>query len=175
MLENIKIHDNLKFIDGDIVELDVDGIVHQANCFATMRSGVAKAITDVYPEVRDADTKFPYDCGFERAGQFSFAIVNQKNTGKPLLVGNLYGQIYYGRSDDVYTIYKHLDRAFHRYMKNIRVLLKKKDGEKVTVGIPYKIGCGLANGNWSIVLNMIRNLAEDYPDINFVVVKYVGA
>ena len=29
--------------------------------------------------------------------------------------------------------------------------------------LPYRIGCGLAGGNWQIVKQMIENIFSDYP------------
>lgn len=33
---------------------------------------------------------------------------------------------------------------------------------KLTVCMPYKIGCGIANGDWETVENIIAKVFEDY-------------
>lgn len=34
--------------------------------------------------------------------------------------------------------------------------------EKLTVAVPFKIGCGIANGDWEIVLDIINKVFKDY-------------
>jgi len=34
--------------------------------------------------------------------------------------------------------------------------------EKLTVAMPFKIGCGIANGDWEIVLDIINRVFKGY-------------
>lgn len=161
---------NLRIVTGDLLEGGFDAIVHQANCFRRMRSGVAKAITDMYPEVRTVDTDFPTEEGEPRLGHCSLAFVEHSITGKPLVVGNLYGQLYYGHGyDRVYTVYDKLKSALIQFVGSLKTVYPDK--EKMKIGIPYGMGCGLAGGDWQIVYGIIEEVALANPDIGFIVVQ----
>lgn len=165
---------NITFIDGDITKTNCDCIVHQANCFKTMGSGVAKAITDLYPEVRKADNEFSFDCGKARAGKFSYVHTKHKYTGLPLVIGNLYGQVNYGREDILYTNYEYFKSALREFTKAVHTILGLPPASPVFIGIPYLIGCGLAHGDWNIMLSCIESIAVEHPEIEFIIVKYKG-
>lgn len=161
---------NLTMITGDLLEGDFDAIVHQANCQIRMRSGVAKAITDMYPEVRTADEEFPTEKGYARLGHCSLAFVEHKKTGKELVVGNLYGQLYYGGVPGVvYTQYKHLADALKQFVGSLRSVRPNKTGLKI--GIPFRMGAGLAGGKWADIYDIIEKVANDNPDIEFIITK----
>lgn len=160
---------NLVTINGDILNLDCLAFVHQANCFSRMKSGIAKSITDLYPVVKFEDDHCGYNQG-NRFGKFSAAKVVNVNTGNPLYIGNLYGQYDYGRNfNRVYTDYKKLLMAFRLFMEYLE---KDIDLHEGTIAIPYGMGCGLANGDWKIVTEIIEYIATMNPTFNFTIVKY---
>lgn len=134
-----------------------------------MKSGIAKSITDLYPAVRFADTHCQYVYN-EKFGKFSSAVVANVITGKMMYVGNLYGQYDYGRNyNRVYTDYRKLLTAFRLF---IEYLEKDRDLHEGTIAIPYGMGCGLANGDWKIVTEIIEYIATMNPTFNFTIVKY---
>lgn len=160
---------NLTEVNGNILEQDLDAIVHQANCFKRMKSGIAKSITDLYPEVREADNAYPYEVGPDRLGRCSFAITKHKDSGKKLIIGNLYGQEYYGGVPGIiYTRYSALRSAFQKFSG----VMDSLEYKHATIGIPYGIGCGLAHGDWEIVHDIIREAASNAPHHKFVIVRY---
>ena len=55
----------LKYFHGDLLQASVDIIAHGCNCQQIMGAGIAKYISQIYPEVRRADRHFlfPYQEG----------------------------------------------------------------------------------------------------------------
>lgn len=68
---------------------------------------------------------------------------------------NLFGQLNYGRSKTRYTDYGALERA-------LTTLKTEAQARGLSVALPYNIGCGLANGEWSLVEEMIGKVFADY-------------
>lgn len=69
---------------------------------------------------------------------------------------NLYAQEYYGNNKSVtYTSYD----ALRKSLTTLKEFAKSKE---LVVGLPYGIGCGLANGNWDVVSNIIEEVFNDY-------------
>lgn len=125
------------------LDKEVQVIAHQANCFSTMKSGVAKRISEVFPEAVKADkdsTLNPYG----RLGKHTAAI------GKAgVLVYNLYGQYNYGSDGKQYTRYRELGKSLYHMQRDLPLSLK------TPIGLP-KLGCGLAGGEWIEVKRLIE-------------------
>jgi O-acetyl-ADP-ribose deacetylase (regulator of RNase III) len=121
---------------------EISVIAHQANCFNTMNSGVAKAIRQLYPEVYAADCK-TVKGDHRKLGGFTMA------TTLDGLVFNLYGQYDYGRDGKQYTDYE----ALRSSLKNMAYKLRHL-GFLGKIGIP-KLGCGLGGGDWEGEVKLI--------------------
>ena len=78
-------------------------------------------------------------------------------------VANIFGQYKYG-ADRKYTDYKALEKGI-KWVHDISQLYSLS-----SVAIPYKIGCGLAGGDWSIVINIIREYFE-YSNIECIIYR----
>lgn len=136
--------------DGDIFKGYTNIIGHQVNCQGVMGKGIADTIKRKYPEAYNE--------------YISFSKLNKNNLlGKAQLVNcgnrhicNLYGQEYYGNKKTViYTSYEDLKKSL--------ILLKDEAKSKgLVVGLPYGIGCGLANGSWEKVYSIIKEVFSDY-------------
>lgn len=133
---------------------EVGAIAHQANCFNTMNSGVAKAIRAQYPAVYEADcqtTKGDPD----KLGTVTFTPALQDlapiygEIAQVGLIFNLYGQYNYGREKGViYTDLKALG-------KSLSVMKLFLDAMGITkVGLP-KLGAGLGGAKWGDVESAI--------------------
>lgn len=150
----------LKYVVGDLCDAlergEVDAIGHQANCFNTMNSGVAKAIRTRFPQAYEADCQtIKGDIG--KLGDLTLA------TGGSGLIYNLYGQYSYGYDSKGYTNYDALQSALFEMRED----LLTGRGFKV-VGFP-KIGAGLGGGDWDTIEEIINDIFEGY----FEVVIYV--
>jgi O-acetyl-ADP-ribose deacetylase (regulator of RNase III) len=154
----------LKYKIGDICEAlaagDIDAIGHQANCFNTMNSGVAKAIRTRFPEAYEADCRTTK--GDEsKFGDLSLATVcTEFGFG---IIYNLYGQYNYGYDAKGYTDYSKLEQALTAMRDD---LLTARDLR--SVGFP-KIGAGLGGGDWDTIAEIIDRLFSD----EFYVIIYV--
>lgn len=140
---------------GNVFESDCTIIMHQANCFTTMGAGIAKEVKMRHPEAFEADVKFGIPRGSrERLGKHSFAW----SPDQTRLIVNLYGQHRYGR-DKKYTEEDKLFMSIEHAFLKILDLKQRRPDFRVKVGMPYKIGCNLAGGNWTVVSEGIENLA----------------
>lgn len=141
---------------GDLLESqDVDFIVHQCNCQRVMHGGFAKQISHKWPDVERADSKTPI-CQ-EKMGRVLFVSITQESRKQnmPLVVCNLYAQWQFGVGKR-YTNYEALKRGF----KAIANRLNKDVRQRVVVGIPYLIGCGLGGGKESVILDIIDEFSD---------------
>ena len=141
---------SIEIIKGNVVTAllsgDIDVLVHQANCFHTFGSGIAKEIRERVYEAYRADLATEY-ASRDKLGSISVA----SNNGK-IQVINLYSQYNYGR-DKVYTDYA--------AMKNGLNIVSKCLTQGTVIGMP-KIGCGSAGGDWKIVSEIVEKTLSDF-------------
>ena len=133
---------------------EFDVIIHGANCFVTMGSGIAKHIKAEFPEAYAADTK-TVSGDKSKLGTFSEATVTRN--GHEITVINAYTQYRYGVGQDHFEY-----DTFPKLLQSI----KAKYGDK-KIGIPL-IGCGLAGGNEPVILKMIK---ENLEGVNYKLVE----
>ena len=158
---------NLRYVQGDLLQSDCDIIIHQANCFTRMRSGIAKSIVAMYPQAEKADKEFHIPSGDKaRLGNFSYAHMPRVGIEGVTIV-NLYGQYTYG-TDKVQTVYGKFEEGLRKVMEGLATSPKHKEAYEADVsvfykiGLPYRIGCGLAGGDWNVVRTIIENVCFDY-------------
>ena len=138
----------LHYRKGNLITSDCTVIMHQANCMSVMGGGIAKTIAQVYPKASREDKAFPYSPE-ERLGKFSYANINNK-----VIVVNLYGQYSIGRG--LQTNYDKLEESIDRFLS----FAEENDFNLSKVGVPYKMGCGLAGGDWGIVYKILNRQSE---------------
>lgn len=135
-------------ITGDILtDAPTDGtsltiVCHQVNCKGKMGSGLARQIRTKHPKV------FRYyaekcKAGFAKPGDVQL-LSYLASSG--YMIANIFGQAGYGH-DRCYTDYEALKKAFEYLAHGF---------PNATFRFPYKFGCGLAGGNWDIVLGLIE-------------------
>lgn len=132
-------------IKGNLLTSDCDVIIHQSNCQMGFGSGIAGQIRQQYPEAYEAfmaDTREPT----MKLGFYSDAISNGKH------IYNMYSQYNYGR--DTRVVYTNYDAIAFGLDQIIPVVIAENPEAKI--GLPYLIGCGLANGDW----NKVRLILE---------------
>lgn len=136
------------YVVGDLLKQEnVDIICHQTNCKGVMGAGIALQIRNTYPNVYQLYKQYCAKYGNGLLGKTLFVNCND---GK--IVANLFGQDGYGRGF-CQTDYEALEKA-------IASVEKIATKGKKSVGFPYKIGCDLAGGDWSIVENIIKKYFE---------------
>lgn len=129
---------SLEIIRGDLLSSDANAICHQVNCRNAMGAGIAAAISEKWPIVKER-----YKKAFENLKDWHSLLgkIQTVKIGQNRYVVNIFGQDDYGH-DGVYTDYSALNRAFKQ-------LNKRFAGQ--TVAFPYGFGCGLAGGEWTDV------------------------
>lgn len=140
----------IHYIEGDLLMSNCTVIMHQCNCFKSMGAGIARSIALQFPEALQADLE---DKGTprDRLGSFTYAKINNQ-----LTVVNLYGQ--YDCGGGVKTQYGKLENAIDGFF----TYAKEQDIDLSKVGVPYKMGCGLAGGDWSIVKGLLQKQSRKH-------------
>lgn len=123
-------------------------ILQQVNCRNVMGAGLAKQIYTKWPWVKTqyhvyCKNRDPYDL---------LGSVNTVRIGNHQWVGNVFGQLNYGRQKVRYTDYNALEKAFRFISFQVT---------KFSIAIPYNFGCGLANGDWDTVYSLIEKYFVD--------------
>lgn len=141
----------IKIISGNILNAKEDVIGHQVNCRGSMSAGLSKQIKKKFPDVYH---EYKNKClVYSQSPELLLGkcqIVYTKNK----IIANLFGQLDYSRYKKQ-TNYKALSSALlHLYN-----FVKEKN---LTIALPYKIGCGLAGGDWDVVMKLIKNVFNDY-------------
>lgn len=131
---------------GDILKATEDVICHQVNTYGTMGGGLAAQIAKLYPEVEKAYKNHcrAYGYNWKILKGNAFMVREDKK-----IIENCFTQ------NGFETDYIALKTCFG---KIIRMCLKNN----YTMAIPYKYGCGIASGNWSIVEKIIERLSNYY-------------
>lgn len=141
---------HMKYINKDITTVESGVIFHCVNCQNVMGAGVAKAISDKYPIVKQ---KYHQLCNKYIGREWQLLGFDQLvYVSGDLGVVNLFGQYGYGRTG------KHVEYA--ALMKG----LYEASRSLFTFNefyFPYGFASGLAGGDWEIVKVIIK---EYFPD-----------
>jgi len=155
----------MNVIEGNLLDIETGIIVHQVNCLGVMGKGLAAQIRARYPSVYKSYHKLCHSKLVEgREGELlgTVQLVSIKDA-PPLRVANLFGQLKYGMSG-VYTNYD----AIQSGLEKIRLVNIKK----LPVYIPFKIGAGLAGGEWEVIKSIIVDVI---PESTIVIQPSVAA
>lgn len=135
---------------GDLLDLaengEVDVVVHQANLLHTFGAGIARQIAKRFPYADFAD-KQTEKGATSKLGHYSLGIAHEK----PVIV-NLYSQPTLYPS---HTSYDFMVEGLTSLRNDLDPLPEVK-----SIGFPYQMGSGLADGNWSIVEAIIKAVFE---------------
>lgn len=143
----------IKYVSGNLVTSDCDVIIHGCNCFHTMGGGIAREISDTYPEAYEADKKTAYR-DRRKLGTISYCrTINKNFPEKPLYIINAYTQYDFGRREG--SVYVDYDAVRSSLEKVNDMFSPKVFGETFKIGLP-KIGAGLAQGDWNILEKIVN-------------------
>jgi hypothetical protein len=148
-------------IQGNLLISDCRYIIHQSNCHGGFGSGIAGQIRKIYPRAYESfikDVRTP-KC---KLGSYSFALdTHMLNNNLEKYIFNMYGQFYYGADPNVvYTDYAAFERGLNDCIINIKFLITDFPEKGNKIGMPYLVGCGLANGDWSTVYGIIEKISQ---------------
>lgn len=152
----------IKEVDGDLlkglVRNEVKAIAHCANCFNTMRSGVAAQIREWYPEAYKADCA-TLKGDQSKMGTFSYAEIYGYT------IFNIYGQYNFGYDGGQYLEYDKFRKGLEG-VRNHMIIYGIR-----TLGLPYNIGCARAGGKWEEVFKIIKETFDKTP-LEITIYKY---
>lgn len=134
---------------GNLVTGDYPIFCHQVNCMGVMGSGIAKQIKDKYPKVFD---EYKVRCSYgNNLGQIQTIRLPDNR-----ICVNMFAQGYYGR-DKRYTDYN----AFKSCLNNLAVVMNSAGMSRYNkVAFPHGIGCGLAGGDWYVILGFLKDFSQ---------------
>lgn len=160
----------IKIVKGNLLDATEDIIAHQVNCCGVMGAGVAKQIRENFP---GAYRHYREEC--------DSAHFEEELLGECMLlwcsckydpdcykgIANLFGQVFYGGGK------AHTNEEALRYaLKSLAVQLYRyhivTERPLKNIAMPYKIGCGLAGGNWD---NIYKIIEEELADFNVTLYK----
>lgn len=144
---------------GDLLtETDLTHIAHQANLEHVMGGGIAAQIRKRFPYAAAADRRTPRS-DKKKLGTYS---VGYGNYTEPAVV-NLYSQRGLGGGDQ--TDYPALRKALTSLEKHLNAVARD-----VKIGVPYRLGCGVAGGSWPQVYGILEAVFGKSP-VALVIVK----
>lgn len=137
----------VKIKDGDILEAEEDILIHQVNIDGIMGGGVARQLADQYPGLENYYSEY---CKRKNndyknlRGEVCFYLAEDKK-----VIANIFSQ-----DKNFNTDYEALKMCLEKVRKNA-------DINNLTMALPFKIGCGIANGDWETVSEIINKAFKD--------------
>ena len=137
----------IKMVNGNILNCTEDIIVHQVNVAGVMGGGVARQLANYHKGLEEAYAGY----------------CKEHNNRYIDLCGNVF---YYKTADKIIANMFSQKENFNTDYFNIEIALKDilnfAKESKLSVCIPYGIGCGIANGDWNTVYKIIDKVFKDY-------------
>ncbi len=142
--------------EGNILNATEDYIMHQTNCLTTNAAGLAAALFK----------KFPY------ANIYKTRLSGKKDrVGTIKIIQNIihcFGQYYPGKPK-----YREQEKKRYRWFLNCLKLIESTfKNNTVSIAYPYKIGCGMAGGNWDLYYDAIKKCDEKNSNITLIMYKF---
>lgn len=136
-------------IKGDLTQTHATFIAHGVNCQGVMRSGVARALYEKWPEVKDG--YLHYCNNIVKNPEERLGAVQRINSFDKEIF-NCFTQLEYGYDGKLYLDYEALAKCLRTLNRG---MFKYSLNDCHTIAMP-KIGCGLAGGDWERVKSIIE-------------------
>lgn len=138
---------------GDIVNAQVDVIAHQCNCVTKVGKGLSHSLFKQYPEANIYRIRKTHSIPGN-----SIIIYVEKPRSKVKYIANMLAQYYPGPSKYENDTPQMRVEWFKACLQQVADFMQ---GNQLTsLALPYRIGCGLAGGNWTIYEQVIREFSE---------------
>lgn len=137
----------VKIKQGNILNCNENIIIHQVNIQGIMGGGVARQLALQYPRLEEEYSEYCkiYNNDYKLLKGQVFKIMIQ---GKYIM--NMFSQ-----KENFETDYKAIE-------KGLTDIKEFAINNKLSVCMPYGIGCGIANGDWNKVYKIIEEVYRDY-------------
>ena len=137
-----------------------------------MGRGIAGQIRQKWPKVYEDycyNIDYMYEIDFVIQSCDLLGMISWTELEDSKYVMNFFSQDEYYPRERCHTDYE----AFTNCCKALKKFIEeyKLNKDNITIGFPYKIGCGLAGGDWNIVYNIIE---EEFKDYNIEIYKLEG-
>lgn len=129
------------YLHGDALKNDCDILCHQVNLHGSMGGGIALTIARNFPNVEKVYENYPN----KKLGEVCFAKTRN------YVIANCFSE-----EEGFITNYKALEECLDKVLKYL------EDNNLKSIAIPYKYGCGIANGNWDIVEEIFKDKFKKY-------------
>lgn len=149
-------NENLKITRGDILETKAQIILQQCNCVSLKGKGLYNSILEKYPHAdfysqrKSKSVPGTIKLAGNKSEKYIVALFAQYNPGGP-------------REGDTK---EDREKWFENCLEKVSRIKNIK-----SVAIPYKIGCGLAKGNWDNYFTIINKWAYSHPAIKVEIVQ----
>ena len=167
----------MKTINGNAIKAFKDNddyciMIHVVNNNGVFGAGFAKALASSFP-ITKTDYINRIDeltlNGDDILGSIGVSVID----GKEII--HLYAQDGYGRDKNKqYLSYDALIKCLNKVKFRLKLDIETKKLKNVKIIMPYLIGCGLANGDETIVKSIIDLTFEDLEKVEVVAYKFMG-
>lgn len=157
----------IEIITGDLLEAKEKYIAHQTNCISQKASGIAQTIFQKFPY---ADT---YTNRIQPDIPATIQIVGNGQDQRYII--NLYAQYYPGKSKYAFSTKDGIETREKYFHKCLLRVAKIENLE--SIAFPWRIGCGLAGGEWKHTLGQISifaNYIEEKQNARVVIYRREG-
>ena len=168
----------MRYIIGDLLEADTEYIVQQNCCTALRAHGLSETIAKKWPYVNPYKDRRKYKGNWavleDRPQPGSIMIYEfdpQQDSGLKGVIC-AFAQVSHSqprRYKDPLEMDEKLGDDFIdriRYFSECLEAISTIEPKPKSVGFPYKIGCGLAGGNWTKYEYLIKKWSEKNSDID---------
>jgi len=145
------------FVDGNIVDAKEDYICHQCNCISDHALGLASIIFKAFPYA---------DCYSNRKQDMPGTIDVRGNGQDKRFVIGMYAQKYPGKPMNGDSANER-EKWFEKCLEQISLM--EHESKTPSFAFPYRIGCGMAGGDWDNYLTMLDKFGQDHPNYNVVI------
>lgn len=152
----------IKVINGSILNAKTDFIMHQVNCCGVMNSGVAKSLRNFNKGIF---THYKHKVEYCKEHNIQLLGNNDYywlvNHGKSQCIVSMFAQNGWGYDGKQYTDYEAFQTCLRQFKADFS-LVEDKILRKISVALPYNIGCCRGGGNWQDIYTIIETELVDY-------------
>ena len=135
----------MKVVNRDITTITEGIIAHQVNCTNHIGSGVAKALIAKWPIVKSSYHAW---CDIYTM-EDRLKTIQLIDVAENIYVANCFSQFDKGYDGKLYTDYTAIETCFKTLNQMNKTVFMTQ------IYIPFNYGCGLGNGDWNIVSEII--------------------
>lgn len=161
----------IKVVEGNLLDSSETVMCQQCNCVTMIPHGLSEQISKKYQwaNIYSSRKMKTRNCTSEPSIPGTIQVTTSPTESRKVI--HMFGQVLPGKPNSFTRYYKHIilkDDPDDR-VNYFKMCIKELDTLKLNcqVAMPYKIGCGLAGGNWEIYKKILEEC-----ETNIVLYKY---